>query len=78
LDNGFSVTPAVQLRMADDILQKGLASSAAKQVGCCDEHAGRGNPVAIIGHEDMDARLSQGFPPDAFSPFLRLSGSAHL
>jgi hypothetical protein len=78
LNDGFAVTSAAQLGMGDDILQEGMASSAAKQVRCCDEHAGRSNAVAVIGHEDIDAPLREGFLPDAFSPFLRLSGSAYL
>jgi hypothetical protein len=77
-NHGFAVTLAAQFRVRDDVLQETVASSSAQQVRCRDEHAGRSDATAMIGHEDADARLREGFPPDAFGALSRLRGSAHL
>jgi hypothetical protein len=43
-----------------------------------DEHAGRGDTITVIGYEDADARMSQGFLPDGLGTFLRLRDGTNL
>ena len=79
LNHGFAVTAAPQLRVSDNILQKAVAFSSAKQVRRGDEHAGRGDAIMIVGHEDAGhPRLCQDFLPDAFGTLGRLRDGTHL
>ena len=61
LNHSFAVTLPPQLRVGNDVLKEAVASSSAKQVRCDNEHAGRSDTITIIGHEDADPRLRQGF-----------------
>jgi hypothetical protein len=71
-NDGFAATLAAQLRVRDDVLQETVTSSPAQHVRRRDEHAGRSDALEIIGHEDVDAWMCQGFPPDAFGVLSRL------
>jgi hypothetical protein len=64
--------------MGNDVLQKAVASSAAQEIRCCDEHACCRDAVALIGYKDVDARLRQGLLPNALGALARLGGEAHL
>ena len=55
-----------------------MAPSAAKQIWCNDEHAGRSDPITIAGYKYMDTRARQSFPPDAFGAFSRLRDRTYL
>jgi hypothetical protein len=77
-DHGLAMTSASQLRVSDHVLQEPVAPSAAEQIGCNDQHAGRRYTITLIGYEDADSRLAQAFSPDALGSFSRLSDGAHL
>jgi hypothetical protein len=78
LNRSFAVTLPPQLRVGNDVLEEAVASSSAKQVRCDNEHAGRSDTIAIIGHEDAYPRLRQGFLPDALGALSRLGDGTHL
>jgi hypothetical protein len=77
-NHSLAVTSAAQLRMSDDVLQEAVASSAAQQIRCNDEHAGCGDPIAIVGYEYVDARVRQRLLPDALGAFARQRGRTDL
>jgi hypothetical protein len=78
LNDSFAVTLPPQLRMGNDVFEETVASSSAKQVRCDNEHAGSSDTIMIIGHEDADPRLRQGFLPDALRALSRLGDGTHL
>jgi hypothetical protein len=55
-----------------------VAPSAAKQIRRNDEHAGRSDPIAIVGYKYMDTGVRQSFLPDAFGAFSRLCDRTYL
>jgi hypothetical protein len=57
--------------MSDHVFQEPVAPSSAKQVRRNNEHAGRADPILIIGHEHVDARLCQRPPPNALGAVSR-------
>ena len=77
-NHSLAVTLPPQLRVGNDVLEEAVPSSSAKQVRCDNEHAGRSDTITIIGHEDADPRLRQGFLPDALGALLRLGDDAYL
>jgi hypothetical protein len=72
------MTSASELRVSDNILQKPVASSAAKQIRCNDEHARCSDPIAILRYEYVDARVHQSLLPDALGAFSRLRNRTYV
>jgi hypothetical protein len=64
--------------VSDDVLQEPVPPSGAQQIGGNDQHAGRGDPIAIIGYKDVDARVRQSFLPDGLGALSRLRDRTHL
>jgi len=75
---GLAMTSASQLRVSDNVLQEPVASSAAKQIRCNDEHAGCSDPIAIVGYKYVDTRVRQSFLPDALGALSRLRDRTYL
>ena len=69
---------AAKLRVSDDVLQEPVPPSAAKQIRCNDEHAGCSNSIVIVGYKYTDARVRQGFLPNALGSFSRLRDRTYL
>jgi len=78
LNHGFAVTLPPQLRVGNDVFEEAVASSSPKQIRCDNEHAGRGDTILSIGHEDADPWLRQGLLPDALGALSRLGDGTHL
>ena len=76
--DGLAVALAAQLGMADHVFEKAVTSPAAQEVRRGNQHASRGNAIAMVGNEDMDARLRQRFLPDLRGTLRRLCRSTHL
>jgi hypothetical protein len=55
--HGLAMTSASQLGVSDNVLQEPVPPSAAKQIRCNDQHAACSDPIAIVGHKYMDARV---------------------
>src|SRR5262249_62150733 len=75
---GLAMTSASQLGVSDNVLQEPVAPSTAKQIWRNDEHAGRSDPIAIVGYKYMDTRVPQSFLPDACGAFSWLRDRTHL
>ena len=78
LHDSLAVTPPPELRVADNILKKAVPSAFTQQVRRGDEHARRGNAIAVVGDEHVGSLLGQGISPDALGALMRLRRSTHL
>ncbi len=78
LNYSAAVPATAKVGMSNDVLQEAMASSAAQEVWCCDEHACRRDSVVLGGDKNMDIRLSQGLLPNACRTFAGLGDVAHL
>src|SRR5882757_5282877 len=50
LDDGPAVSLSLEFRMGGDVLQEAVAPSLAQQIRRGDEHAGRRDAQAVVGH----------------------------
>lgn len=78
LNDGAAVPAPTQVWMGDDVLQEAVASSAAQEVRCCDEHACCCDAVALLRYKDMDSRQRQCLLPNALGALAWLGSQAHL
>src|SRR5215467_7030521 len=78
LHDGLAVTPPPELRVADNILQEAVPSAFTQQVRRGDEHACRGNAIAVVGDEYVGSLLGEGISPDALGALTRLRRCTHL
>ena len=78
LHHDLAVAAAAQLGVREDVLQDAVSPTATQEIGRRDQHAGGANTLAIVGDEDMQAGLDEGFLPEALGALARLGGGAHL
>jgi len=78
LHDGLAVALPPEFRMADHVLQEAVPPAFPQQVRRGDEHAGRGDAIAVVGDEHVGSRLRQGFSSDALGALAWLRRGTYL